>query len=341
MIPLFKRSLLLAALVSTIAAPAFAQTPAAQTPAAQAPAHDRDAIFPPWQHGQNNDAVDRGLEFTVPQVDDLADFHGDLTDPKLVLFVGGNYFFAMAPLVQAFEAAHPEFKGRVYWETIPPGLLVRQMKAGGKITSGNMTWTVKADVYLAGFQKVNDLIKDGTLDGPATPYVTNNLTIMVPAGNPARIHSLADLGKPGVKLAMPNPEFEGVVRQIKSALGKAGGPALVKAVYETKVANGETELTHIHHRQTPLFLMQGRVQAGVTWKSEALFQEQVGNPITHVDIPADQNATAIYGGALVKGAVHPAAGRAWLDFIHSPVALQIFGRYGFRPYAGETPAAGE
>jgi molybdate transport system substrate-binding protein len=70
-------------------------------------------IFPPWQHGENNDAIDRGVEFTVPQIDDLADFHGDLSDPKLVLYVGGNYFFAMAPLVRAFEAAHPEYKGRV------------------------------------------------------------------------------------------------------------------------------------------------------------------------------------------------------------------------------------
>src|ERR1700761_7605722 len=207
MIGPFKRALLGAALCACLGAPALAQTTGAP---------NQDSHVPPWQHGANNDAVDRGLEFTVPQVDDLADFHGDLTDPKLVLFVGGNYFFAMAPLVQAFEAAHPEFRGRVYWETIPPGLLVKQMKAGGKITSGNMTWTVKADVYLAGFQKVRDLIKDGVLDGPAVPYVTNNLTIMVPVGNPAGVRSLADLGKPGLKLAMPNPEFEGVVRQIKS-----------------------------------------------------------------------------------------------------------------------------
>jgi hypothetical protein len=30
------------------------------------------------------------------QVDDLADFDGDITHPKLVLYVGGNYFFAMS-----------------------------------------------------------------------------------------------------------------------------------------------------------------------------------------------------------------------------------------------------
>jgi molybdate transport system substrate-binding protein len=50
-------------------------------------------VFPPWQHGNHNDAINRGFEFTVPQVDDPADFHGDITDPKLVLYVGGNYFF--------------------------------------------------------------------------------------------------------------------------------------------------------------------------------------------------------------------------------------------------------
>src|SRR6202162_5111033 len=95
-----------------------------------------DAIFPPWQHGQNNDASDRGLVFSVPQVDDLADFHGDVSDPKLVLYVGGNYFFAMAPLVAAFEQQHPQFKGRIYWETLPPGLLVKQIDAGGQGHSG-------------------------------------------------------------------------------------------------------------------------------------------------------------------------------------------------------------
>lgn len=72
------------------------------------------SIYPPWQHGRNNDAIDRGLAFTVPEVDNLADFHGDLTAPKLVLYVGGNYFFAMAPLVEAFEEQHPEFKGGLF-----------------------------------------------------------------------------------------------------------------------------------------------------------------------------------------------------------------------------------
>jgi hypothetical protein len=76
--------------------------------------------FRPGSTGDNNEAATGGLDFTVPEMDVLADFLGHPTDPKLVLYVGGNYFLVMAPLVQAFEAAHPDYKGRIYWETIPP-----------------------------------------------------------------------------------------------------------------------------------------------------------------------------------------------------------------------------
>jgi molybdate transport system substrate-binding protein len=313
-----------------VALSAFALTALAGSPAG--PAMAGDAPYPPWQNGANNDVRARGFEFTVPEVDNLADFHGDPFGAKLVLYVGGNYFFAMAPLVAAFEAAHPDFAGKIYYETIPPGMLVKQIAAHGTITSGNMTWTAPADAYFAGLKKIQALIAEGVLEGPAVPYVTNTLTIMVPKGNPGHITSLADLGRAEVRLVMPNPAYEGIARQIKAALRKAGGEALVTQVYETKVKTGATLLTHIHHRETPLWLMQGKAMAGVTWQSEAAFQEQAGHPIADIAIPAAENATAIYAGALVKGAPHAAAGRAWLDFIHSSEALKIFARYGFQPY---------
>jgi len=196
----FRKALMAAAfLMPMLPAATFAAQPGPQA-----------ELFPPWQYGRNNEATNRGLEFTVPQVDDLADFHGDITDPKLVLYVGGNYFFAMAPLVAEFEKEHPDYTGRIYWETVPPGLLVKQIEKGGTITSGNMTWTAKPDAYLAGLTKVDALIGQGLLTDQAVAYATNTLTIMVPKGNPAHVTGLADLGKPDVRLAMPNPEFEGI-----------------------------------------------------------------------------------------------------------------------------------
>lgn len=290
-------------------------------------------VYPPWSHGKNNPVTQRGLEFTVPEVDNLPDFHGDPFNAKLSIFVGGNYYFAMAPLVAAFEDEHPELRGKIYYETIPPGLLAQQITKGGTITVGNMTWTVKADVYAAGMKRVKEMSEKGYLQGPIVPYATNSLTIMVPKGNPAHISSLMDLGKPGVRLVMPNPAFEGIARQIKAALTKAGGAALEKQVYETKVKNGETILTHIHHRQSPMFLMQGKADAGVTWGSEAIFQERhADNPISFVSIPAKHNSTAIYAAGVVKDAPNPEAAQAWVDFLKSPKALAIFGQYGFKPY---------
>lgn len=329
MTPLRKLSLAGCALAAILVGSAHA----AGVGSPAAPPKYQESLFPPWSHGANNPAVRQGLQFTVPEVDDMPDFHGTLEHPRLVIFVGGNYYFAMAPLVHLFESEHPRLRGRIFYVTIPPGLLLKAMAQGDAFTSGNLTFRVAPDVYAAGLKKVQQQISAGKLLPPAVPYVTNDLTIMVPAGNPGHVKGLADLGKPGVRLVMPNPAFEGVARQIEMALTKVGGSALEHRVYVSKVADGRTILTHIHHRQTPLFLMQGLADAGVTWKSEALFQEQSGHPIGHVDIPASENVTAVYGAAVVRGAAHPKAARAWIAFLRSPQALRIFERYGFRPVA--------
>lgn len=330
------KPLLLALAVSAlIASPPIVASPhrtraVACPDAVSAPAY-RGRLFPPWQKGRNDPSTYRGLGFSVPEVDDLADFHGDPETAQLVIFVGGNYYFAMAPLVHAFESRHPGLKGLIYYETLPPGILLRQIHDQDTITVGNMTWRVEPDVFAAGKRKVEAAIRHGLLRGPVVDYATNDLAIMIPRGNPGQVHSLSDLGRPGVRLAMPNPAWEGVARQIRSSLVKAGGRRLAEAVYGTKVRNGETILTHIHHRQTPLFLMQGLAEAGVTWKSEAIFQEQIGHPIRYVAIPRADNTVAVYAAARVRGSPHPRAARLWLRFLHSRVALHIFEHYGFRP----------
>jgi molybdate transport system substrate-binding protein len=311
-------------LAAVLASPTSSQpAPDPSTPSGRLRA--MEALYPPWQHGANNDAADRGFEFTVPPVDVLADFHGSLDHPDLVLYVSGNYFFALRGVVDAFGDAYPRYRGHVYYETLPPGLLLRQMDAGGTVTSGNMTWTVKPDVFMAELSASNDLVRRGKLAAPVVAFVTNDLTIMVPAGNPAHLSGLADLGQAGLALAMPNPQFEGIATQIRASLVKAGGEALAEAVYGTKVRNGETILTRIHHRQH-------FAEIGVTWKSEAIFQEEIGNPIGHVDIPVEHNTLAVYSAAMVPDAPHPEAARAWLDFIRSDAAFKVFERYGFKRY---------
>ena len=287
-------------------------------------------ILPPWHEGANDPAGGKGVELTVVEADNLADFHGDATHAQLVLYVAGNSFFAMAPLTQAFEDAWPAYKGAVYFETLPPGILARQLANGGTITVGNMTWTVKPDVFMAGQAGVKTLMDQGALRAPLVSYATNDLAIMVAAGNPKHVAGLADLARPDVRLAMPNTVTEGVSRQIQASLVKAGGEALRAAVYERKVTAGTSFLTQVHHRQTPVWIMQDKVDAGVTWQSEIVFQRQIGHPIEAVPIPADQNTVESYSAAAVAGAAHPDAARAWLAFLQTPEALAVMQGYGFK-----------
>ncbi|KRH78939.1 sulfate-binding protein precursor [Ferrovum sp. JA12] len=291
-----------------------------------------DDFYPPWSHGKNNPVKQRGLEITVPEVDNLPDIHGDPFHSALNIFLGGNYFFVMAPLVEEFVKEHPQFEGRIYYETLPPGLLYKQIEQHGVITVGNMTWQVQADVYAAGLRRVEQLIKEGRSNGKAVPYVTNTLAIMVPKNNPKHILSLTDLAQPGIKLVMPNPQFEGIAQQIEKSLVKAGGEQLKQSVYGTKVNNGETTLTHIHHRQTPLTLLEKKADAGVTWQSEAIFQEKIGNPISYISLPSQVNTRAIYAATTVKGNLHPEAAQLWIEFLQSQKALSIFKEYGFEAY---------
>lgn len=234
--------------------------------------------------------------------------------------------------MRAFEALHPPYCGKIYFETLPPGILEKQLAAGGTISVGNMTWTVEPDAYFASLNAVKTLIEQGRLSGPPLASATNDLAIMVDEGNPLRIAGLADLVRPNLRLAMPNIQFEDVARQVQQSLVKAGGEALKTAVYDANVKDGSTLLTQIHHRQTPLYILQGKVDAGVTWKSEVVFQAQAGHAIGWVDIAAAHNTTDTYAGALVKGAAHQAAARDWLEFIASPGAQGIFKRCGLKPH---------
>lgn len=285
---------------------------------------------PPWSGGRNNPATDKGYTFQVNAIDNIPDLHGNPEDAKLVLFIGGNQFFVLPRLIAGFESLHPELRGHIFYETLPPGILRRQMENNNTITLGNFTLHVVPDVYEAGARVVDAMAQKGVVE-QSVPYTTNNLAIMVAAENPRHITGLTDLAQSGLRLSMPNPAWEGVARQIAAALRKAGGEPLYQAVYVHKVADGSTYLTHIHHRQTPMRILAHQSDAGVTWASEVRFQQMIHNPISEVAIPASQNVVATYAAGVLKAAPHPENARAWVQYLSTPQAQAIYSMYGFQP----------
>lgn len=274
----------------------------------------------------------QGKHFLIPGIDTVSDLYGDVVDPQLVVFFAGNQFMVVNDLVSAFRKAHPAIQ-RIYVETLPPGILAQQIEQGALVI-GNLRIALKPDVYTAGAKRIDSLQAQHHWFATTENYARNRLALMVHAGNPKHIHGLKDLGRPGVRVSMPNPKWEGIARAIEATYRKAGGDALDGQIMRTKVNDGTTHLTQIHHRQTPLRILRKQSDAGPVWYTEAYFQQAVlHHPVSLVGIPADQNVQVTYTAALLQDAPHTAAGQAFMDFLVGPVAQAIYKHYAFEPPA--------
>lgn len=274
---------------------------------------------PPW-----NTPPKSAVEFTVAGIDNVPDLYGEVENPQLVIFFAGNQFMVMEELITAFKTEHPQYE-RVFVETLPPGILAEQIK-GGSLTIGNLKITHKPDIYTAGERRITEM---EDYFSETRLYAKNSLTLMVQKGNPKNIQGLQDLKRKDLRISMPNPEWEGVGEQIKKAYVKAGGEDLLNAVMHTKVEDGSTYLTKIHHRQSPLRILNKLSDVAPVWHSEVVFQKLLNHPADEVAIPAEHNITANYWAGILKEAPHPEAAKDFISFLTSKKGKDIYQKYGF------------
>lgn len=281
--------------------------------------------LPPW-----NPPPTGGVSFAVPPFDAIADLHGDIADPQLTIFFAGNQFMVVHDLVEAFKQRHPESQ-RVFVETLPPGILAKQIETGS-LVMGNLRVALKPDIFTNGKGSIAELQKQHGWFAETVDYARNPLAIMVAKGNPKHVEGLKDLGRADVRVSMPNPQWEGIAKQIEASYRKAGGDALDHTIMESKVKNGSTYLTRIHHRESPLRMLQGESDAAPVWSTEAYFQQQIlHRPVETIAIPPDQNVIATYTVARMKEAPHEQAAKDFLAFMASAEAQAIYRKYGFQP----------
>lgn len=81
----------------------------------------------------------------------------------LVLFMAGNQFMVMEELLHAFQHEYPEIR-RIFYETLPPGLELKQILAGGA-KFGSMEIRVTPDVYTSVTEDaMKELFRRGYID---------------------------------------------------------------------------------------------------------------------------------------------------------------------------------
>ncbi|MFP4168146.1 MAG: molybdate ABC transporter substrate-binding protein [Desulfonatronovibrionaceae bacterium] len=252
---------------------------------------------------------------------------------ELTVFMAGNQFMVVPDLIQAFKEKHPEV-GDIFYETLPPGLELRQILAGGARFRG-VDHYIRADVYSSVSKKaMRELEAAGLIrKDDYFLYLYNRLALMVKKGNPKGISSVLDLARSDVVVSQPSTGLEHIADYILDMYRKAGGEALVGRVTREKVQEGTTLMTTVHHRETPERILEGKADVGPVWQTEIRAALNSGLDIQGVDVgpDLDQHEDINYYITRLKNGKNPKNAARFLEFIKSPRAASLFAACGFVP----------
>jgi molybdate transport system substrate-binding protein len=153
-----------------------------------------------------------------------------------------------------------------------------------------------------------------------TDFARNELTIIVPADNPAGIESLDDLTEDGVKLVIA---AEGVpagdyAREIFTNAG------IADEAMANVVSNAEDV------RAVVTAVASGEADAGVVYVTDAT--ADVTDDVSPVEIPDDVNVIATYPIAVVAGTEEADLAQGFVDLVLGD-GQQTLAGYGFLPAA--------
>lgn len=265
--------------------------------------------------------------------EDLLNFH--LADEcDLSLFMAGNQFMVMPDLIRAFQTRHPRIR-KIFCETLPPRLELRQILNGGAMFQGRRL-DVYPDVYTSvNLESMQQLESQGHMSaGDYELYLHNRLVLITPEGNPADISCVNDLGRNDVRISQPDPAGEDIAFHIMDMYRDAGGEELVKRIMETKRAEGTTIYTIVHHRETPLRIRKRTVDVGPVWATEARHAEidRLALEVIDPGVQLDQRHKINYYIGKTARAEHAENAACFIEFIRSAEARELYRQYGFEPH---------
>ena len=185
-----------------------------------------------------------------------------------------------------------------------------------------------ADVFISASNSyTNELKKGGYFDDATVSTLTTNYVIVIlPANNPGNIQSLADLSKPGLKIA----------RAAKTVpVGTATDAVLVNLAKSTYGSDWNTSVytnTVTYETSEPAVATKvalGEVDAGFVYESTATAAKP--GTYTSITIPKKDNYLQTYTIAVLKGSTSKGAAADFENFMLSDAGQQILTEYGFRP----------
>jgi len=216
---------------------------------------------------------------------------------------------AAASLTESFgEIAHA-------FEAGTPGVRVQASFAASSTLAAQIEQGAPADVVATADEPTMARLRDaGALAAPPVVFARNRLAIVVERGNPKRIATLADLGRPDVALVLAAEQVPvgRYARQCLAAAGVTATPRSLEADVKAVVAK----------------VALGEADAGIAYETDL---RAAAGKVDRVAIPDAANVVAAYPVAPVARAAAPDAARRFVDFLRSADARAILARHGFAP----------
>ena len=148
--------------------------------------------------------------------------------------------------------------------------------------------------------------------------------IGVPKDNPQNIATLADLARPGVRVAVARRETTLLGRYAPEIFEKAGLAGEIGGNIVTEAARPDNLLT---------MLVMGQVDAGIIWN---FYEVQAGDEIAVIYLaPGQLTGIGEMQAAVSSYADNLEAARRFVDFLTSPEGQEVFGELGYLVEAAE------
>ena len=215
--------------------------------------------------------------------------------------------FAAASLKKTFTAIGAEF------EKAHPGVTVTFNFAGSSDLVAQIQQGAPADVFASADTKNMDKATGDSLTAaPPVSFASNTLEIAVPPGNPARIASLADLAKPGVKVVLCAPEVP---------CGSAAAKVEATGNVDIKPVSEEQSVTDVLGKVT-----SKEADAGLVYVTDV---EGAGDAVEGVEFAESSSAVNTYPIATLRASRNATAARAFLEAVTGEPGQGILAAAGF------------
>jgi molybdate transport system substrate-binding protein len=224
---------------------------------------------------------------------------------EITALVASNAQGAFTQLIKQFETKHKGVKVKVEY-------------LGGSDIGKRIDANEPIDVILVGSTVLD---KELQLVEPPTPVLQNKEMILVPKGNPAKVHGLKDLANPGVKLSMGTPT---------SAVGRLASTVIQNASADYGfdfVTNLRKNIAVASDKGSDVVAAIGpKANAGITFASDV-------NPAKFEAIPIDDkyNVTSTYSMTVTKNAKNAALGKDFVAMVRGPQGQETLKKFHYMP----------